>query len=177
MTEVNFPAITLCEDHGSDTGEYVRNVFNHLQFPDKHLTVGTQLREEFLGILTEFLTEYRTVISTKLQKSLNFVHNGDDAPYFVYMNDNPYGLVLYMVVHWFESGKIVADDRYPPISEDFGTFVDRVGRLSAKGVGKKVCMKPRIHSVPLICSSDIRSFFWSFFCHNLWSQTAVFPAP
>ena len=130
----------MCEDHGSDTGEYVRNVFNYLQFPDKHLTVGTQLREEFLGILTEFVTDVHG--QTKLEKSLNFVHNGNAAPYFVYMNDNPYGLVLYMVMHWFEHDKIVADDRYPSISEDFGIFVDRVGRLSSKGVGKKVCMKP-----------------------------------
>ena len=150
MTDVNFPAITLCEDHGSDTGEYVRSVFNYLKFPDKELNYGKELYEEFQGILNDFTTDYPR--SEKITKILPEKQSGWLEPYFVYMNDTKSdyqtGLVLYVVEEWFENIpepncgmcdiKIRADLR--DISADFGTFVDRVGRLSEKGVGKKVCM-------------------------------------
>ena len=150
MTDVNFPAITLCEDHGSDTGEYVRSVFNYLQFPDKDLNYGKELYEEFQGILNEFTTKFPR--SDKIKKILPDMQSGALEPYFVYMNDTKSdsdGLVLYVVEEWFEKPgqepncgmcpfRIAADDS--DISADFGTFVDRVGRLSEKGVGKKVCM-------------------------------------
>ena len=32
VTEVALPSLTFCEDHGPDTGEYVRNVFNNLAY-------------------------------------------------------------------------------------------------------------------------------------------------
>ena len=32
MTKVNFPSLTLCEDHVADTGDYLRNVLNNLAF-------------------------------------------------------------------------------------------------------------------------------------------------
>ena len=32
MTKVNFPSLTLCEDHIADTGDYLRNVLNNLAF-------------------------------------------------------------------------------------------------------------------------------------------------
>ena len=32
LTKVDFPSITLCNEHGLDSGQYVRNVFNNLDF-------------------------------------------------------------------------------------------------------------------------------------------------
>ena len=32
VTDVPFPSLTLCDDQGFDTGEYMRNVFNNLEF-------------------------------------------------------------------------------------------------------------------------------------------------
>ncbi len=32
MTEVDFPALTLCNPNHADTGEYVRAVFNNFEF-------------------------------------------------------------------------------------------------------------------------------------------------
>jgi hypothetical protein len=33
---VDFPAVTLCNPNGHDTGEYVRAIFNNFQFLEKH---------------------------------------------------------------------------------------------------------------------------------------------
>ena len=32
LTDINFPSLTFCNEYGVDTGEYVRNVFNNLQW-------------------------------------------------------------------------------------------------------------------------------------------------
>ena len=48
MTDVNFPSIALCKEHGLDTGEYVRNIFNNLDFVGFK---GNNLRGEFQWIL------------------------------------------------------------------------------------------------------------------------------
>ena len=54
VTKVNFPSVTLCNDHGLDSGEYVRNVFNNLAFiGDK----GTKLRGEFKAILDDLTVD------------------------------------------------------------------------------------------------------------------------
>ena len=54
VTKVNFPSVTLCNDHGLDSGEYVRNVFNNLAFiGDK----GSKLREEFKAILDDLTVD------------------------------------------------------------------------------------------------------------------------
>lgn len=63
MTEVNFPSIALCKEHGLDTGEYVRNVFNNLDFLGN--TSG-DLREEFKWVL------YDTVMT--LQRGQEYWH-------------------------------------------------------------------------------------------------------
>ena len=34
VTDVPFPSVTLCNEQGLDTGEYVRNVFNNLAFAE-----------------------------------------------------------------------------------------------------------------------------------------------
>ena len=54
MTKVNFPSVTLCNEHGLDSGEYVRNVFNNLAFVgDK----GSKLRGEFKAILDDLTVD------------------------------------------------------------------------------------------------------------------------
>ena len=53
MTEVNFPSVTLCNAHGPDTGEYVRNVFNNLEFNDANKS--RLLREEFRMVLSDIV--------------------------------------------------------------------------------------------------------------------------
>ena len=55
MTEVNFPSVTLCNANGLDTGEYVRNVFNNLEFND--VDESKLLREEFRMVLDELVTD------------------------------------------------------------------------------------------------------------------------
>ena len=48
LSEVDFPSITLCNEHGLDSGQYVRNVFNNLDF------IGNQsakLKEGFTSII------------------------------------------------------------------------------------------------------------------------------
>ena len=51
---MNFPSVTLCNDQGLDTGEYVRNVFNNLAFVgDK----GSKLKEEFKAILDDLTVD------------------------------------------------------------------------------------------------------------------------
>ena len=51
---MNFPSVTLCNDKGLDTGEYVRNVFNNLAFVgDK----GSKLKEEFKAILDDLTVD------------------------------------------------------------------------------------------------------------------------
>ena len=60
VTKVNFPSVTLCNEHGLDSGEYVRNVFNNLAFVgDK----GSKLRGEFKSILDDLTVdmEYKYV--------------------------------------------------------------------------------------------------------------------
>ena len=60
VTKVNFPSVTLCNEHGLDSGEYVRNVFNNLEFVgDK----GSKLRGEFKSILDDLTVdmEYKHV--------------------------------------------------------------------------------------------------------------------
>ena len=32
LTDINFPSLTFCNEYGVDTGEYMRNVFNNLQW-------------------------------------------------------------------------------------------------------------------------------------------------
>ena len=53
VTEVNFPSVTLCNANGPDTGEYVRNVFNNLEFND--VNGSKLLREEFRLILGDIV--------------------------------------------------------------------------------------------------------------------------
>ena len=53
MTDVNFPSVTLCNAHGLDTGEYVRNVFNNLEFND--VNGSMLLREEFRMVLGDIV--------------------------------------------------------------------------------------------------------------------------
>ena len=39
VTDVPFPSVTLCNEQGLDTGEYVRNVFNNLAFTEDEGTM------------------------------------------------------------------------------------------------------------------------------------------
>ena len=48
VTEVDFPSIALCKEHGLDTGEYVRNVFSNLDFVGNQ---SKQLKKEFAWVL------------------------------------------------------------------------------------------------------------------------------
>ena len=54
MTKVNFPSVTLCNEHGLDSGEYVRNVFNNLAFVGEK---GSNLRGEFKPILDDLTVD------------------------------------------------------------------------------------------------------------------------
>ena len=58
MTEVNFPSVTLCNANGLDTGEYVRNVFNNLEFND--VDESKLLREEFRMVLDDLVNDSDT---------------------------------------------------------------------------------------------------------------------
>ena len=53
MTEVSFPSVTLCNAYGLDTGEYVRNVFNNMEFNDAN--DSSLLREEFRMVLSDIV--------------------------------------------------------------------------------------------------------------------------
>ena len=53
VTEVNFPSVTLCNANGPDTGEYVRNVFNNLEFND--VNGSNLLRKEFKMVLNDIV--------------------------------------------------------------------------------------------------------------------------
>lgn len=48
LTKVDFPSITLCNEHGLDSGQYVRNVFNNLDFVGNK---SAKLKEGFGEIL------------------------------------------------------------------------------------------------------------------------------
>ena len=55
VTDVPFPSITLCNEQGLDTGEYVRNVFNNLAFAeDEENNKSAALREAFKSVLETF---------------------------------------------------------------------------------------------------------------------------
>ena len=50
MTKVSFPSVTVCNENGLDSEEYVRNVFNNLAFTGNK---SLQLKEGFKGILDD----------------------------------------------------------------------------------------------------------------------------
>ena len=72
VTEVNFPSITLCNTHGLDTGEYVRNVFNNLEFNDANQS--KLLREEFRMVLNDLVTDsdVESVFSNFMDKWMRY---------------------------------------------------------------------------------------------------------
>jgi hypothetical protein len=48
VQEVDFPAVTLCNPKGQDTGEYVRAVFNNFVFLEKKVAnKSSRLKELF----------------------------------------------------------------------------------------------------------------------------------
>jgi hypothetical protein len=48
VQEVDFPAVTLCNPTGHDTGEYVRAIFNNFLFLEKNVTTkSSRLKEAF----------------------------------------------------------------------------------------------------------------------------------
>jgi hypothetical protein len=60
VQEVDFPAVTLCNPKGQDTGEYVRAIFNNFVFLEKNVTTkSSRLKELFKPFLDEGVT--RTV--------------------------------------------------------------------------------------------------------------------
>ena len=61
MTDVPFPSVTLCNEQGLDTGEYVRNVFNNLAFTeDEGNSKSAALREAFGSVLDTFTYKNKT---------------------------------------------------------------------------------------------------------------------
>ena len=54
VTKVNFPSVTLCNEHGLDSGEYVRNVFNNLAFVGNK---GSELKEQFKAVLDDLVVD------------------------------------------------------------------------------------------------------------------------
>ena len=54
VTDIPFPAITLCNEQGLDTGEYVRNVFNNLAFTEDEGSKSVALKEGFKSVLDSF---------------------------------------------------------------------------------------------------------------------------
>ena len=62
LTKVGFPSITLCNEHGLDSGQYVRNVFNNLDFIGNK---SAKLKEEFREILDDLTSSYPTFLSIK----------------------------------------------------------------------------------------------------------------
>ena len=60
MTDVSFPSITLCNEHGLDSGEYVRNVFNNLAFTDDEGNKSVALKKAFESVLNTFTYENTT---------------------------------------------------------------------------------------------------------------------
>ena len=72
VTEVNFPSVTLCNANGLDTGEYVRNVFNNLEFNDANKS--KLLREDFKMVLDDLVTNSDTesVFSNFMDKWMRY---------------------------------------------------------------------------------------------------------
>ena len=72
VTEVNFPSVTLCNANGLDTGEYVRNVFNNLEFNDANKS--KLLREEFKMVLDDLVTnsDAESVFSNFMDKWMRY---------------------------------------------------------------------------------------------------------
>ena len=66
MTKVNFPSVTVCNENGLDSGEYVRNVFNNLAFTGSK---SSQLKEGFKGILDD--------LTVDLDEGRRYVEKGD----------------------------------------------------------------------------------------------------
>ena len=60
VTDVPFPSITLCNEQGLDTGEYVRNVFNNLAFTYDEGNKSAALREAFESVLDTFTYQNTT---------------------------------------------------------------------------------------------------------------------
>jgi hypothetical protein len=50
---VDFPAVTLCNPNGHDTGEYVRAIFNNFEFLEKNVmpTKSARLKKMFKSFL------------------------------------------------------------------------------------------------------------------------------
>jgi hypothetical protein len=46
VQEVDYPAVTLCNPRGHDTGEYVRAIFNNFVFLEKRKTKLSERWEE-----------------------------------------------------------------------------------------------------------------------------------
>ena len=71
VTEVDFPSVTLCNEYGLDTGEYVRNVLNNLEYT-KENSLETQVKQGFKGILVDLVAnaDFWMVSSNDFRKFL-----------------------------------------------------------------------------------------------------------
>ena len=54
ITEVAFPSITLCNEYGLDTGEYVRNILNNLEYT-KGNSLDMRIKQGFKGFLVDLV--------------------------------------------------------------------------------------------------------------------------
>ena len=64
LTKVDFPSITLCHKHGLDSGQYVRNVFNNLDFTGNK---SAKLKEGFKYILKDLTIPYNYVLGSYMR--------------------------------------------------------------------------------------------------------------
>jgi hypothetical protein len=57
VQDVDYPAVTLCNAKGHDTGEYVRSIFNNFVFLEELTNKSSNLKnmfQPFLDDVTEF---------------------------------------------------------------------------------------------------------------------------
>ena len=71
MTEVDFPSVTFCNEYGLDTGEYVRNVLNNIEYT-KENSLDTQIKQGFKGMLVDLVAnpDFWMVSSNDFRKFL-----------------------------------------------------------------------------------------------------------
>ena len=77
--DVYFPSITLCNEYGLDSGEYVRNVFNNLAFVDGNGNKSAALKEAFGSVLNTFTYEF-----TRNREGLMYKQQSEVVANFMY---------------------------------------------------------------------------------------------
>ena len=52
---MDFPSVTLCNEYGLDTGEYMRNILNNLEY-GKGNNIDMKIKQGFKGFLVDLIS-------------------------------------------------------------------------------------------------------------------------